>query len=66
MTDKKLREVRAALDTAIANHGEPEGQEHSPAVYATVLVEVAEKCEVTQSEVLEVNRERWRQNKAAA
>lgn len=66
MTDEKLREVRAALDEAIAKHGEPQGQEHSPALYATVLVEVAEKCDVKQSEVLEVNRERWRQNKAAA
>lgn len=65
MTDKKLREVRAALDEAIAEHGEPEGQEHSPALYATVLVQVSEKTDVTQGEVLEVNRERWRENRVA-
>lgn len=65
MTDKKLREVREALDESVAKHGEPIKQEHNPAVYSTVLAEVAEKCGVTQSEVLEVNRARWQESRAA-
>lgn len=65
MTDEKRREVRAALEKAIEKHGSPAGQEHTPAVYAAVLAEVADKCGVTQQDVLEVNRERWREAKAA-
>jgi hypothetical protein len=65
MTDEKMVEVRAALDAAIKEHGEPDGQELQPKAYAVVLEEVAKKCDVRPYDVLEVNRARWRERQPA-